>query len=337
MKAEKAEHETKKATIYDVARLAGVSIGLVSRTLNDPENVGEKRRAAVLAAIKQLDYRPSKLAQNLAGGRTRTIGVIVAEFDNLSYINILAGMRQVFDKENYQITLNDLHKSGKTFDPVLSFSAMHVEALVFIAEPENLNIKSLNLPSIMIGERGTRLANSEIFATDDIFGSELAMQHLYDLGHKKIIHITGAGAMAKIRVKGYQNFMEAHSLAPVVVGGDQPTTPKGGYDITKNLLDSGQKFSALFCVNDSVAAGAVSALREANLRVPEDVSIVGYDNSLVAADFMLKLTTVDDQAFEIGVRAAERIIAILDNGSVPRTRITRLKPKLIVRNSAIRR
>lgn len=324
----------KKPTIYDVADAAGVSKSLVSLVIQNDPSVSKPRREAVLNAMQELNYRPSRLAQNLAAGRTRTIGVIVAEYDNLSYINALAGMREVFDAANYQVIINDLHRGGGLDDPVDAFNAMHVEALVFIAEPAGLKTESLAIPAVMIGERESRIAGADTIFSDDDAGTQLALDHLWSLGHRRIVHLTGVGGIAGNRDRAYQQFMTAHGETPVTFGYGQPTTAEGGYRGAKELLKSGAQFTAVYAANDSMAAGATSAFAEAKRFIPADISMVGYDNSPLSSEYMLKLTTVDDRGFDVGKLAAERILEVLEaDGSIkPVNKL--LAPKLVVRESS---
>lgn len=324
----------KKATIYDVAEVAGVSKSLVSLVLNNDPSVSKPRREAVLAAIQELNYRPSRLAQNLAAGRTRTVGVIVAEYDNLSYINALAGMREVFDAANYQVIINDLHRGGGLDDPVLAFNAMHVEALIFIAEPGGLATDDLTVPAVMIGERESRIPGADAIFSDDDAGTQMVLEHLWSLGHRKIAHLTGIGGIAGNRDRAYRKFMLEHGQTPATFGSGQPTTAEGGYRGAKELLASGLPFSAVYAANDSMAAGATSAFAEAKLFVPSDISMVGYDNSPLSSEHMLKLTTVDDRGFDVGKLAAERILDVLEHDGPAEPINVLLEPRLVIRQSS---
>ena len=288
----------------------------------------------MLNAIEELNYRPSRLAQDLAAGRTRTIGVIVAEYDNLSYINALAGMREVFDAANYQVIINDLHRGGRLDDPVDAFNAMHVEALVFIAEPAGLKTDFITVPTVMIGERESHVEGADTIFSDDDAGTKLALEHLWSLGHREIVHLTGAGGIAGNRDRAYRAFMETRGAKPSTFGHGQPTTAEGGYRGAKELLQANIPFTAVYAANDSMAAGAVSAFAEAHLYIPADVSMVGYDNSPLSSEFMLKLTTVDDRGFDVGKLAAERILEVLSSESAVEPVNLLLEPRLVVRQSS---
>ena len=153
----------KKATIYDVAAAAGVSKSLVSLVLRGDASVSDSRREAVQAAIKRLNYRPSRNAQNLASNRTKTIGMVITEYENLAYSNVLIGLREVFDKLDYQVLLTDLHTNPNLHgDAVDALVSMDVDAIVFFVEPANLNTEGLSVPTILVGLRETTIRDADL-------------------------------------------------------------------------------------------------------------------------------------------------------------------------------
>ncbi|MEY4451929.1 MAG: hypothetical protein RLZZ380_1050, partial [Actinomycetota bacterium] len=289
------ESPSKKATIYDVAAEAGVSKSLVSLVLRGDSSVSEARREAVQKAIKKLNYRPSRNAQNLASNQSKTVGVIITEYENLSYVSVLSGLREVFDAADYRILITDLHTNPNLHgDAVDALVSMDVEALVFIVEPATLNTEGLTIPSIMIGERETLVKGADVVFSDDWVGTELVIEHLMKLGHKEIAHLSGLGGIARNRRASYVTLMKDRKLKPIVFGESKETNQLGGYLSAKELLASKQPFTAIYAANDYIAAGAISALTEQNFRVPEDVSVVGYDNAPISREYALRLTTVDD-------------------------------------------
>lgn len=316
-----------RPTIYDVARVAGVSKSLVSLVIKGDSSVSAQRREAVSKAIDELGYKPSRFAQQLASTNTRTIGVLITDYRNLSYVNVLNGLREIFDDAGYQVTISDLHHSP-TFstDPVDAFTSMHVDALVFIAEPAGLRTSGISVPTVMIGERESLVPGSDVVFSDDAEGTRLVIEHLLTLGHREIVHLSGLGGIAMNRRRAYTTEMEQRGLTPSVFGINQPTTEVGGYNGAKELLASGRPFTAIFAANDYMAAGAISALREVGLEIPRDISLVGYDNAPIAAEYMLKLTTVDDMGVQVGHNAAQRILELLNTP----TRSTRVKPTKIL-------
>lgn len=332
------ESPSKKATIYDVAAEAGVSKSLVSLVLRGDSSVSEARREAVQKAIKKLNYRPSRNAQNLASNQSKTVGLIVTEYENLSYVSVLSGLRAVFDAADYRILITDLHTNPNLHgDAVDALVSMDVEALVFIVEPATLNTEGLTIPSIMIGERETSVKGADVVFSDDRIGTDLVLEHLIKLGHKNIAHLSGLGGIARNRRASYVTLMKDRKLKPIVFGESKETNQLGGYLSTKELLASKQPFTAIYAANDYIAAGAISALTEQNFRVPEDVSVVGYDNAPISRDYALRLTTVDDMGVEIGQKAAKQLLKNIESGQVGRAKQILIEPKLVVRKSTIRK
>ncbi|WP_296633210.1 LacI family DNA-binding transcriptional regulator [Rhodoluna sp.] len=325
----------KQATIYDVAEAAGVSKSLVSRVLRGEPHVSAARAEAVQAAIEELGYRPSRLAQQLASSTTRTIGVVITDYKNLSYIGFLKGLREIFDDAGYQVIISDLHRSPNfSEDPVDAFASMKVDGIVLATEAAGLRTHNLDIPIVVIGKRETAVPNADIVFNDDYEGTKLALEHLLYLGHKQIAHITGLGGIATNRRVAYSKIMKAHGLEELVVGKGQPTTEIGGYMSAMELIKSGEKFTAIYGANDSMIAGAWSALREKNLNVPGDVSLVGYDNAPIASEFLLKLTTVDEQGIPVGREAASLLLERISSSGKYQPKNILIKPTLIARGSS---
>ena len=326
--------QLKPPTIYDVAKAAGVSKSLVSLVLRGESNVSEARREAVQKAIDELGYRPSRFAQQLASSASRSIGVVITDYKNLSYIGFLKGLREIFDDAGYQVIISDMHRSQNfADDPIDAFASMKVDALVIAAEVSGLRTHKLDIPVVMIGQRETILQNSDMVFNDDFEGTRLVIQHLIENGHKKIAHLTGVGGIAANRRKAFSKIMKDAILDDMIFGNGQPTTEIGGYMGTMELLKSGRKFTAIYAANDYMAAGAWSALRENGLNVPDDVSLVGYDNAPIASDFLLKLTTVDEQGIPVGRQTASLLLERIGSKGMYKPKSILIKPTLVPRTS----
>lgn len=324
----------KPPTIYDVAEAAGVSKSLVSLVLRGEANVSEARREAVQKAIHDLGYRPSRFAQQLASSATRSVGVVITDYKNLSYIGFLKGLREIFDDAGYQVIISDMHRSQNfADDPIDAFASMKVDALVIAAEVSGLRTHKLDIPVVMIGQRDTVVPNSDMVFNDDFEGTRLAIEHLVEFGHRHIAHLTGLGGIAGRRRTAYAKLIKEAGLEELVFGAGQPTTEIGGYMGTKELLKSGKRVTAIYAANDYMAAGAWSALRESGLNVPADVSIIGYDNAPIASDFLLKLTTVDEQGIPVGRQTASLLLERIGSSGKYKQKSILIKPTLVPRTS----
>lgn len=326
--------DAPRPTIYDVARVANVSKSLVSLVMQGSPNVSDKRRAAVLKAIVELGYAPSKAAATLAGSRSRGIGVVIDDYRNMWFVDLLDGIRKVMDERGYTVTVSDRHSSGSVgLDAVSAFLALHVEGIVVATEPEGLPLERVSIPTVIAGGRETHPDAADVVANDDAYGAALVVEHLVGLGHTRIGHLTGAGGSAARRRVSYEATMRTHGLPPWVFTADRPIDEQAGYQGARDLLDTHPDTTAIFAANDTMAFGALGALRERGLRVPEDMSLVGYDNSPLAASKYVELTTVDDQSYAVGVEVATALLARIDDPTlVPRS--TLIRPTLIVRTSS---
>lgn len=324
----------KAPTIYDVAEAAGVSKSLVSLVLRGESNVSEARKKAVLSAIEDLGYRPSRFAQQLASSRTRSIGVLITDYKNLSYLGFLKGLREIFDDSGYQVLISDLHRSPNfDEDPIDAFASMKVDGLVIATEVGGLRTHKLDIPMIMIGQRETKIPTADVVFNDDYEGSRLALEHLIELGHKHIVHLTGVGGIAINRRKAYSKIMKAAGLGGLIFGEGQPTTEIGGYLAALECIKSKTKFTAIYAANDYIAAGAWSALRENGLQVPQDVSIIGYDNSPISSDYLLKFSTIDEQGTAVGRQAAVMMLERIGTNGPYTTESVLIKPTIVLRSS----
>jgi DNA-binding LacI/PurR family transcriptional regulator len=328
--------ESGRATIYDVARAAGVSKSLVSLVLQGDDRVSDTRRQAVLQAIEKLGYRPSRAAKLLAGNSSKSIGVVIDDYSNLWFVGILAGLRKVFDAAGFQTTVSDLHRlESSTEDPIDNFQALHMDGIVVATEPDSLRERSYDFPAVLVGDREREIENVDHVTSDDTLGGYMATKHLINSGHKHIGHITGLGGTAAKRRIGYEKAMKESGLDLLIVGSGLATDERTGFEGAKTLLAMSPSLTAIFAANDYMAAGAFSHLRNAGKLVPADISLIGHDNSPAASEYNLNLTTVayDDDA--IGTSAANLLLARIENPKVPPQRIV-IDPIFIKRGSTRR-
>lgn len=317
-----------RPTIYDVAKRAGVSKSLVSLVLRGSPRVGAESRAAIEAAIRELDYRPSRAATALAGVRTRSVGLVIDDFRNLWFVDLLDGLRDVLDERGYQVSVADLRRDAHAVD---GFIATHAEAIVVAAEPDDA-ARRIPVPTALVGGRASSIPGADTIANDDAAGARMATRHLSDLGHRRIGHLTGIGGSATLRRDAYSEEMQRGGLEPIVAGRDVETTEEGGYHAAHELLERHPDVTAVFASNDIMALGAAAALRDRGLRVRDDVSVVGYDDSPLANSRYLSFTTIDDRSREVGEATARAVLARLDDPQAPPQRVL-VQPALIDRGT----
>lgn len=323
----------QRPTIYDVANRAGVSKSLVSLVLRSSPQVSALRRAAVLAAIDELGYRPSRAATVLASRRARNIEVLIDDYRNPWFVDMVRAMQGVLVEADYRLTVTEtqLNTPGASgVDP-----SSHVDGLVLAAEPDESLLRSwasAAIPTVVAGWRSQVPADADLVANDDEAGGRLAADHLIGLGHRAVGHLTGSGGSAIHRRVGYVQQMAAAGLTARITGERGGTTEEDGYRAAVELLDIHPDTTAIFAANDSMALGALAAVRAIGRSVPGDLALVGYDNSALAQSRYLQLTSVDGRNDTIGTTVARALLARIDDPSRPPTR-TLLEPALIVRGT----
>jgi DNA-binding LacI/PurR family transcriptional regulator len=320
-----------KPTIRNVAERAGVSKSLVSLVMRGSPHVSDERRKAVLKAARELGYRPNAVARSLVEGRTRLIGALVADLHNPFFAEFLDGLQESLHGEGLRMLVG----SGR-WDPhfeaeaVEAFLEMRVDGLVLLSVvPDSLSEAAKNVPVVVVGERDVE--GVDIVVDDDELGARLAVDHLVELGHRRIAHIEGSpSTTARYRRSGYESAMWRHGLEDLIVVEPGDFTEEGGYRTARELLSRDPRATAIFAPNDLVATGVLSAADELGLRVPADISIIGYDNTYLAAIRHIALTSVDQPRRDMGRIAAQRLCDRIDE-PMRGPRQTLVVPHLVVR------
>lgn len=316
----------------DVAREAGVSRALVSLVMRGSPKVSEKRRTRVLEAAERLGYRPNAMARGLASRRTRTIGVLLNDLRNPFFAEIMDGIFEAAEKLDYRLLIGTgRRQAAGERRAVDAFFEHRADGLVLVSPrlpgAEILSIGRMT-HTVVVG-RPVRVSYIDSVTNDDLAGGKLAVKHLAELGHSRIAHIDGGrGAGASARRAGYLREMTRLGLEPRVVSGE--FTEVAGVGAAERLLTCGELPTAIFAANDLVAAGALDRLEDAGLRIPGDVSIVGYDNTFLAALHHMSLTTIDQPRPEIGRLALSTLVERIDGARTSAVHLE-LEPSLVVR------
>ncbi len=319
-------------TMQDVAERAGVSRALVSLVMRDAPNVSVARRAAVRKAAAELDYRPNAAARSLAERRSNTIGVVVNDLHNTFFADVIDGIHEVAMGNGYRLLLNTAWRTDDDeLKAIEAFLEYRVDAIVVLgprAAGEKLELAGSSVPLVAVG---SITPGVDVVVNDDERGSELVVEYLVDLGHRRIVHIDGGGGGgASRRSVGFVNAMERHGLDPFVVPGD--FTESSGAAAMSKLLKAGEPPTAVFAANDLAAVGALDELTKAGFDVPGDVSVVGYDNTAIAALSHIGLTTINQPRREMGRQTMELALDRLDQGR--KAAVTRVvTPELVVRRT----
>jgi LacI family transcriptional regulator len=328
-------------TSDDVARLAGVSRATVSYVVNNgPRPVSPETRTRVLDVIRQLGYQPNAVARNLRLQRTSTLGLIVPDTHNPYFSEVERGVERIAFESGYTVFL--CH-SGYNLEHELRYvdmlHAQRVAGVIWIPSTADFTpyhkLKEYGVRTVVI-DRLVPDEVSPVVMADNFRGGYLATAHLIELGHRRIGYIRRPVDLShsRGRYEGYKTAFQDHGMSLdenlVVKGG---FVLEDGYRAVQELLALPAPPTAIFAYNDIMAIGALRALHEANLDVPRDFSLVGFDDIAQASFTCPSLTTVYLPKYEMGQRGANLLISLIEKRKPPKELLTPLEVKLIVRES----
>lgn len=335
-------------TLREVAELAGVHVGTASRALDSSRArmVKPATRRRVEEAARTLGYQVNSAARGLRTGQSQTVGVVIADFGNPFISPILRGIEEVVEAEGYQTLVSETRDKAENLDRALKqFVQRRADAIIVSAvRLSNERVIQEHMERgkapIVFAVREIEALNIPSVTHDDFRGGLMAVQHLLDYGHRKIAQLQGPldiSAYAS-RSRGFQNGIGAHPDAVDMTPDDSrnlESSEEAGYQLAQQILFEGKIPTALFAHNDLMAVGALDAIREHGLRCPEDISIIGYNDSPLTDHLDPPLTTVRLQGFDLGRRAGymalQAVRAKASNGLR-----SHLEPELVVRKSTRR-
>ncbi|MHC1693650.1 MAG: LacI family DNA-binding transcriptional regulator [Sphaerochaetaceae bacterium] len=331
-----------KVTIADIARSAGTSKTTVSRVLNNKPDVDTETRERILRLIEETGFTPQVSAINLAGGRTNIIGLLVPSLSSPYSLTVIQGVAEKIAEENYELMLYTTGLSEINQKKFLQkLSKKLVDGLVVLLPRESNDLEeklqSSDMPIVLIDHRGIDTHLHTVSATNEKGGFD-ATEYLIGLGHSRIGIITGLMdfGCSRDRLEGYRVALGAHGITwdgNLMKAGD--FTENSGYEATVRLLAEKNRPTAIFCSNDDMAIGAMQAIQDAGLKVPSDISIVGFDDIARASMTYPSLTTIRQPLITMGGKAAELVKNLIDGVEVERTNIV-LNTELVVRGSCAR-
>ncbi len=322
-------------TLEDVAQIAGVSRALVSLVMRDSPRVSTESRKRVSDAATKLGYRPNLMARNLASRKTMTIGVLLNDLHNPWFAEVTDGIHASAERHGYQLILASGRRSPRLESRALdTFLASRVDGIIVAGcrlPAARLDAVGDEVPLVSVGRTFNKLGIGSV-TTDDADGARMAVEHLYELGHRRIAHIDGGkGAGAAPRRTGYLRTMRMLGLADSaqVISGD--FTEEAGAHGAERLLRAAMLPTAIFTANDLSAVGAIDVVERAGLVVPDDIAVVGFDNTSLAALNHIGLTTIDQPRREMGDAAAAMLINTMnDHGELS---VIVMSPSLVVRRT----
>jgi DNA-binding LacI/PurR family transcriptional regulator len=332
---------SQNVTLKDVAAALGMSTMTVSRAINDRPNVDAETKKKVKDLAAQMGYTPNLVAKSLVSSRTYTIGVVIPEISHSFFPEVVRGIEEVTNTRNYQIFLTNTSENfekekaviaalrAKQVDGILVSTTLTSKDTGFYA-----SLAASGLPVVFF-DRGIKDVGISCVGVNDKSATQQVTEHLINLGYTRIAYLSGPKlvSIGKERFAGFMEAMAQHNLSvdPSLVI-ENGFNEKGGYHAMQQLLTLPGRPRAVVAVNDPVAIGAMSAIREAGLRIPEDIAIVGFTNDIRASLMQPPLTTVNQPAYEVGRKAASKLIKMIDNPEEPVENVE-LIARLVVRES----
>ncbi|MGG1519287.1 LacI family DNA-binding transcriptional regulator [Paenibacillus oryzisoli] len=331
-----------KATIYDVAREAGVSIATVSQVINGKGKISEERRNEIFGIMARLDYRPSVIAAALTGKKTYTLGLLVPDISNPFFAEMARAVEDQAHHAGYSVVICSTHNEDERIERYLMLlQQKSIDGLIIGTGMDNNDLLtplvSKDIPIVSIA-RETRSPHTLPVLVNDYAGGRLAARHLLEQGHTRIAVIAESlkVSSSRERIRGVREALHEAGLEL-----PDAFVSAGGHDLLSEgkrqalaLLQPAERPTALFCCNDLLAIGALQAAKELILRVPEELSIVGFDNTILASVTDPPLTTIAQPIEEMGKLAVDLLISELGKAAKKRTHErTVIEPELVVRSS----
>lgn len=333
----------KRITVEDIANKLGLSSMTISRALNDRPNVGEETKKRVLKTAREMGYRPNRIAKSLVLNRTFTIGIVLPKMAHFFFPEVIRGVETVTHEKGYQLILtHSAEKADREIEAIETLEASRVDGiLISIAQSaknqeEYRQLIKSGMPLVFFDRCAFGIGASCV-SVDDLNGASKAIEHLVDHGCSRIAHLSGPAnvSVGKDRFDGYKKGLESRNLPfRKELVRESGFNEEGGYRAMNKILSLPRELwpDGVFALNDPAAFGAIDAIIEAGLRIPEDVAVIGFTDDPRAPLSSPPLTTVRQPAFKIGQTAAEQLIRIINNNSEEISEII-IKSELVIRES----
>lgn len=320
-----------------MAKLAGVSTATVSYVLNGSRGMSEKTKKLVYDAVEQLNYKPDMIARSMTKNETKQLSLMINDITNPFYSEIVMGFEAAAIEKGYFVNVCTGYKDINNY--LDNYIARRIDGVYMVAMPYKFDIEKLyelvdhGMKVVVSGNTEVDLQKVSSIESDYMAAMQEAVNHLYELGHSKIAYLSGLGRQHKsdCKIDGYLKALtqiHAEYGDRLLFTGEAPYTTgaEDGYKLAKQLLDSGKKFTAVICQNDLMAMGAIAALEDSGKKVPQDISVMGFDDILFAKAWRPAITTMAVSKFEFGYKAFELLYYNIKHGE-PSTYVSTLQLK----------
>lgn len=334
-----------RTTITDIANELGVSPSTVSRALNNNPAISKKTKKAVVKLARKKNYQPNLLALNLLQKKTNTIGVIVPEITSYFFSSVINGIQDMVNPLGVNMIIgqsNESYEEEKTI--VQTFTSINVDGFLISPSSETKKIDHLemlvnnNIPLVLF-DRDCEGMNIDKVFVDEYNGAFQAVEYLIKTGCKRISHIAGEQTLstARHRLQAYKDALQKYKL-PIIEDYIVETngfTPEHGIEPTKQLLSLASPPDAVFTINDGVAIGAMYVIKDAGIKIPDEISVIGFDDDPHSSYFKPSLSTVWQPTYEMGMLSARILMKRINTSNdLSKIRVESLFPELVVRGSS---
>ncbi len=336
-----------RVTLRDIAKDLGLAVITVSKAIRNHPDISKQTKARVQQRIRELHYQPNWAARSLATGKSFSIGVVVPDLVHPFFAEVVKGISEEVRAAGYSVMIASSEEDPQMErQQVEFFLGRQVDALILASvqpTPEFVQLmESRGVPFSLI-DRRVENANCNFVGVDDERIGYIATQHLLEVGCQLVAHIRGPEISTGIgRVRGYLRALEEHQHkvgAEYIVSRDSSDTraDTSGYEAMKRLLEMRPVPDGVVCYNDPTALGAIKAIFEAGLKIPDDIAVIGAGNDRYASELRVPLSTIDQQHHTIGQRSAKLVLRAISADEPIGPKIVLLVPRLIVRESTLRR
>ena len=332
-----------KYTIKDIARLAGVSTATVSKVINRKDHeITEATRKKVMSIVRQYNYVPNRIASSMVTKKTHTIGLIIPDISNPFFPELARGVEDYASDLGYAVFLcntdNDALKEQSYLEKL---QEKMVDGIIIAASDHQRHVskslKGAQIPIVTVDRRINDFISQGAVESNNLLGAHEAVSYLLTKGLNKILYLSGPlnNKPSNERLQGYINALEDHNQEvkrEMILDGS--FTLDWGYSGTLKAMDQGLQFDSIFCGNDLIAFGAIQALKLKGLRVPQDISVIGFDDISLAGIINPPLTTVKQPNYQMGYESSKILIGIIEKHPPENTKLV-LNTKLIIRDSVV--
>ncbi|MCL5986537.1 MAG: LacI family transcriptional regulator [Actinobacteria bacterium] len=327
------------ATIREIARLTGLSVGTVSNVLNDVDTVSKENRVKVLEAIKELNYTPSRIARSLSKKSTKNVAFIIPDITNPFFPEVVRGAQDLLAKKGYYVFLcNSDNDPEKEESYIYDLISMWVDGIIIApsdSDYRNLDVFSRITSPLIIVDREVEELKRDLVIVNNKKGSYEMVNFLIGNGHKKIVALMGPEHVrtAQKRHEGWEKAMSENGLFSDDLVDWGSFSIDSGYEMARKMLDNVGGFDAIFAGNDLIAIGAIQLLEEKGFRVPDDISVAGFDDIYISRFMKPPLTTVRQPIYRIGEIAAELLLERMSSTEQPEPKRIIVDGELVIRDS----